>query len=308
MENSILPVEAIQERDIDLILLEELSTDITFAEWFVRELQLPTLTSINGSWKSMSQIGLGETDILFSYLSNEKRIVILIENKLDASFQNEQFERYEKRAQLHIDKGECDEAYTILFAPQRYCDTQNDFDNFITYESVALRLEFTGSKRNIFKSSLLKIAIEKQRRGYRPENSPPVQKFWHDYYHFKEKEYPSLYMKKPGIVPFNSDWPMLFDSRLKGVSFLHKLKQGNVDATFYGFPEEMEFIVKQNLPKNAKLQKHSKSFSIRIYSGVIDRTKDFESQKDAVKKGLDNILFMRDWILEKGLLDRLEIQ
>jgi hypothetical protein len=306
MENSILPVEAIQERDIDLILLEELSTDITFAEWFVCELQLPILTSLNGTWKSMSQIGLGETDILFSYVSDQKKIFLLIENKLDAIFQNEQFDRYEKRAQQHLKKGECDEAYTVLFAPQKYCETQNDFDNFITYESVANRLEFTGSKRNIFKSSLLKIAIEKLRRGYRPINSPTVHKFWQDYYHFKQKEFPSLYMKKPGIVPHNSDWPMLFDSRLKGVTFLHKLRQGNVDATFYGFSEEMEYKVKQNLPTGAKLQKHNKSFSIRIFSGKIDRTKDFEIQKDVVKSGLDNIIQIRDWIIQKGLLHELE--
>ncbi len=32
MNNELLPVESIQERDVDLILLEELSTDITFSE------------------------------------------------------------------------------------------------------------------------------------------------------------------------------------------------------------------------------------------------------------------------------------
>lgn len=44
MEQSILPVESIQERDVDLILLEELSTDDTFCKWFIRELNLPNLT------------------------------------------------------------------------------------------------------------------------------------------------------------------------------------------------------------------------------------------------------------------------
>ena len=42
MEQTILPVEAIQERDVDLILLEELSTDNSFCEWFIRELDLTT--------------------------------------------------------------------------------------------------------------------------------------------------------------------------------------------------------------------------------------------------------------------------
>lgn len=303
MEDIILPVEAIQERDIDLILLEELSTDVTFAEWFVRELQLPVLTSLNGSWKSMSGIGLGETDILFSYFSGDRKIFVLIENKIDASFQDLQFERYEKRASAYVSKGECHEAYSVLFAPEKYCNTQSDFDNFISYESVSGRLEFTGSKRNKFKSELLKIAIEKLRRGYRPINSPDVQRFWLAYYQFKEASYPSLLMKKPGIVPLNSDWPQLTDPRLKGVTFVHKLRQGNVDANFAGFPEELAYKIKEVLPQGAVLQKHNKTFSIRIFSGKIDRTQEFDPQLEAVRKGLDNIQFLRDWILERKIIE-----
>lgn len=83
MEHSILPVESIQEKDVDLILLEELSTDNSFCDWFVRELNLPNLTSVNGAWISISAFGLGETDILFSYNSNDKKTFVLIENKLD---------------------------------------------------------------------------------------------------------------------------------------------------------------------------------------------------------------------------------
>lgn len=35
MEQSILPIESIQERDVDLILLKELSTEDTFCKWFI---------------------------------------------------------------------------------------------------------------------------------------------------------------------------------------------------------------------------------------------------------------------------------
>ena len=98
MEETILPVESIQERDVDLILLEELSTDNLFCEWFINELKLPNLTSVNGAWRSISAFGLGETDILFSYNSNSSKIFILIENKLDAVLQCDQFNRYIQRA------------------------------------------------------------------------------------------------------------------------------------------------------------------------------------------------------------------
>ncbi|MEH1009214.1 PD-(D/E)XK nuclease family protein [Winogradskyella sp. ECml5-4] len=298
MEQFILPVESIQERDVDLILLEELSTDNSFCEWFIRELGLPNLTSVNGSWRSISAFGLGETDILFSYNSNNKKIYVLIENKLDASFQNEQFNRYLKRVDEYLAHEECDNAFAVLVAPNFYCENQSDFENYLTYETIAERFEFMGSKRNIFKSNLLQIAIEKLRRGYQPINSIPVQNFWQSYYKFKEEKYPSLIMKKPDIVPHNSDWPMLYDDTLKNIVFYHKLAQGNIDATFKEVSEEVEFKIKEILPDWAKFEKHSKSFSIRVYSGKIDRTKDFNEQLQNVNIGLKNLERIRNWIIE----------
>ena len=43
MDQNIIPVEAIRERNIDLILLEELTTDFSFCRWLVERLKLPPL-------------------------------------------------------------------------------------------------------------------------------------------------------------------------------------------------------------------------------------------------------------------------
>jgi len=256
------------------------------------------LTSVNGAWSSISAFGLGETDILFSYNSNDKKIFVLIENKLDASFQDEQFNRYLKRVDKYLTKKECDNAFAVLIAPKLYCENQSDFENYLTYETISEKLEYVGTKRKLFKSNLLQIATEKLRRGYQPINSIPVQKFWHSYWKFKEEKYPSLIMKKPDIVPHNSDWPMLYDSDLKNIVFYHKLGQGNTDATFKGFPEEVEFKIKELLPEWAKFEKHSKSCSIRVFSGKIDRTKDFNEQIDNVNNGLKNLERIKNWLIE----------
>lgn len=296
MNHNIIPVEAIQERDIDLILLEELSTDPAFCEWFINELRLPKFSTKVGAWRSVTDFGLGETDILFSYNSENRSIYVLIENKLDATFQEGQYNRYTERAQEY--QNECDEAYCILIAPQAYCDNQNDFENYIFYEDIAKKLKNTGSDRGVFRSNLLKIAIEKLRRGYQPVNSLPVQKFWNSYWEYKKEKYPSFSMKKPGIVPHNSDWPMLYDKRLKNIVFYHKLGQGNTDATFNGFCEDVEFKIKERLPDWAKFEKHSKCFSIRVFSGKIYRAKDFNSQIENVENGLQNLVKIRNWIIE----------
>jgi hypothetical protein len=104
-------------------------------------------------------------------------------------------------------------------------------------------------------------------------------------------------MKKPGIVPHESDWPMLFDERMKDIILYHKLAQGNVDATFRNYSEEKELYLKKRLHPDWKIVKHNKSFSVRVFSGKIDRTKDFDSQVDFVENGLINLEKLRDWIL-----------
>ena len=301
--NLLLPIESIQERDVDLILLEEFYTDDLFCEWFIEELNFPTLTSIVGVWRSISDFGLGETDLLFSYLSNENKIGVLIENKLDASFQDEQYNRYFKRAEEYVNKEHFDKAFVVLVAPDLYCKNQSDFEFYISYEKIADRFAFTGSKRNLFKRELLQIASEKLRRGYQPINSEIVQAFWINYWQFKEEHYPSLEMKKPTIVPYNSDWPMLTDKRLMTVQFYHKFGQGNIDASFKGITEEQEGIIKQLLPDNIKLVKHSKSYSLRIFTHKIDRTKEFQDEKHKIEEGLKQLDFLRNWIINHKILD-----
>jgi hypothetical protein len=298
MEQTILPVEAIRERDIDLLIIEELHSDNSFAKWFVSELEVPKLSEFIGVWRSITGFGLGETDILFSYMSENRKVILLIENKLDASFQDEQYNRYGKRAIEYLNDKKCDEAYCVLTAPALYCKNQNDFEYFVSYEAMAKRFESNGTKRDLFKTKLLQIAIEKLRRGYQPINSEPVQKFWQQYWIYKEQNYPSLIMKKPGIVPQNSDWPMLFEDELKNIVFYHKLGQGNTDCTFKGFSEEIELRIKENLPEWARFEKHGRSFSIRVFSGKIDRNKSFADQVELVERGLQNLTKMRNWIIE----------
>ncbi len=296
MEENILQVESIRERDVDLIILEELATDNTFCKWFVDELSLPQLTEWKGVWRSIVDFGLGETDILFSYIAGQKRIYVLIENKLDASFQDKQFERYQMRAEKYKSENSCDLAFTVLIAPKLYCDNQSEFENFIMYEQIIKRLMFTGTQRNLFKSNLLKIASEKLRRGYQPLNSVPVQKFWKAYWKLKVEKYPHFRMKKPDIVPHNSDWPMLYDDNLTGIVFYHKLGQGNTDATFKRFPNETEHKIKNLLPEEWQLVKHNKNFSIRVFSGKVDRNKDFISQERLVERGLEALEKIRLWL------------
>ncbi len=300
MTNETQLVETIHERDMDLILLEELNTNNHFSRWFVSQLELPKLTKFIGSLEKLLSpgYGLGETDLLLSYYSEEKIIFVLIENKLDANFQNKQFERYQKRAeQYKAGKANVPNVFYILFAPKQYADGQDDFEKYLTYEDLKGYFEFDGDRRQLFKATLLNIAIEKLKRGYHPVNCEPAQKFFLAYWKYKKTHFPEFNMNKPGIIPANSDWILMRIDELKGIIFYHKLENGSIDATFIGYPEELEFRIKEILPAHFAIVKHkSGRFSIRQKVASIDKMKDFDLQVDIVKSGLTKAKEVSEWI------------
>ena len=296
--DNLLPIESVYERDIDLLLLEELNANQKFLKWITNTLGLPEFTDTNMALRSISDFGLGETDLLIKYNSKNKKVIILIENKLDADFQPEQAFRYKKRAEKYVAENICDKCHCILISPLEYCANQVEFDRYISYESIKDYFTSQDDKRSNFKASIFEIAIEKLRRGYKPTNSETVQKFWHSYWTFKNEYFKDLDMKEPKVVPHKSDWPMLYDKRLSNVIFYHKLSQGNADATFTKISENEKELLLKNIPKWAKYVEHSKTFSIRKPSKKIDRTLPFKGQIDEVRNGLNDLKQLRDWIIK----------
>lgn len=292
-------IETIRERDIDLILLEELNTNNHFANWFVSQLELPELTKNLGAWRSITGFGQGETDLLLSYQSTDKIIFVLIENKLDANFQDKQFERYQKRGEQYKLENKCTEYFSVLFAPKQYAEGQSDFEKYITYEDLKAYFVFDGNRRQLYKAGLLNIAVEKLKRGYQPVNCEPAQRFFLAYWKYREEHFPEFEMKKPAVIPADSDWVLMRKDELKGIMFYHKLENGSIDATFINYPEETEFRIKEILPAHYTIVKHkSGRLSIRQKVASIDKMKEFESQLDIVKMGLAKLREVSEWIKE----------
>ena len=67
---------------------------------------------------------------------------------------------------------------------------------------------------------------------------------------------------------------------------------------FSQFLKKKNSKIKEILPSWARFETHRASFSIKVSSGIVDRTKDFTLQIENIKNGLENIKRIRDWIIE----------
>lgn len=90
-------MEAVAERDIDLLILEVLTVSREFAQWFYQENHLvPPTEGKSKAFHSVSDAELGESDIVVLYDNGH---AILIENKIGAIAQKDQARRYQQRGE-----------------------------------------------------------------------------------------------------------------------------------------------------------------------------------------------------------------
>ena len=204
------------ERDVDLLLLEEICCSPFFCSWFYEQVSaqmpagaLPKLVDFECiAERSVGATGdgYGETDILVTIRGIVddvlQVIVFLIEDKIDATFTSNQIARYRQRLLRKVAEQECASGACVLVAPGDYLASVAGFDARISYESVAGFLESRANKldaeaaaRYRHRSSLLWHAVRKHRRGYTPVVDEKVNTFFDEYEAHTRRDYPSLELK-----------------------------------------------------------------------------------------------------------------
>ncbi len=303
MDTNIQIIESVNERDIDLLILEELNVNTDFLNYFIEKNDLPKFLKENIALRSITESGLGETDILLSYIDiKNKKNFILIENKVDADFQKRQYERYVERAEKYKKEKKCDLVSVILVAPNDYLKSQNDFEKTFSYEEIIDFFDKNKNKRFLFKKEILEIAIKKLRRGYQVVNSEIVQNFWLEYFNLKEKVLPELEMKKPVQVPHESDWIRM---KNKKFNFVHKLRNGYFDIEFKTSDEQFREKILNLIEDDSELVIYkSGNFAIRYQLDPLDRTKKFYEQIEKVERDFEKIKLINSFC-EKILNDML---
>jgi hypothetical protein len=278
---------AVRECDIDLLLLEEFNCNTDFTNWFVQVVAkqlpsgtLPGLEKVSPTARhSVGHLGngSGESDIELLFTGEVQgtlaTVLFLIENKIDASFTELQPERYKQRcADICQEKGHR-AAVCVLVAPALYLNAVEDgrFDAKVSYDAIADCLSRPravtageANKRQQHRSSLIKHAIEKYRRGGFRINDDFRTTFFDDYYRLAIQRQPHL-RQKPARSRSPASRSFFYEvlPRLtKGIDELyleHSLDRGYVSIYFRGWgrhrdwylPRVRESVIDQRMAVDA---------------------------------------------------------
>lgn len=290
-----IKLECVYERDIDLILLEEWNVNPRFVRFFIaKELKIKKVIDSAEAWHSVTD-EFGEADLVLSFQVGEEKNLILLENKIAATAQENQAARYLLCAQKYLDEGICNQVHIVIAAPERYLRGNAEAQKYpaqISYEIIKSFWK-SDNARARYRANMMQLAITQERRGYSAKLDEQVTGFWRDYYWCLQEQIPQAIMKEPVIVPRLADWPDIRYSWFPARWVIrHKFARGCIDLETRLSPEEAEAFIDRINCQNIELAQTGKSISIRIVVPTIDRMGSFAKQREALNVCFDAIKFL----------------
>lgn len=197
----------VQERDIDILLLEEFHSSPKFVAWFSKLIGLQAAI-FNGAWHSVCDAD-GETDLLLVVDNGEEKVGVFIENKVGATEQDRQDSRYHVRGERSVSRGDVDSYVTAICAPTDYLEqlsTQSEYQYRISYEEISGWFQQLQGTRSDWKRLLLDEAVEQRRRGSVMVKNPLTTQFHMEFWTHLKCNHPDILMNKPTIKGSKSNW------------------------------------------------------------------------------------------------------
>ena len=325
------------ERDIDLLLVEELHASHDFVVWLAARSGLADpIASWDVKHSKRRTRSRREIDIFLELEhSAGTRSAILIENKLDTSEQPDQAESY--REELNALSGEFSRMAMVVVCPEDYAEKHrqftNKFDATITYQEVGTFLteaaEEAGSDtvlRYRFRAEIIAQAIHKHRRGYTPIPDRVVGDFNARYVALLAEIASHLHPGNSLLKPANprESTSMIFDQAkslaelpddIRPRRFAHELGRGSehranyVAVTFSVWGAALPAIQNQLKADAAEI---GASFSAKpatkvrpnpglvmaIATAPVDNQGDFDEQVDVLSEGIRKAEWLKKWLLE----------
>ena len=297
--------ENITERDMDLFLMRKLS-DISF----LKDIFLNKINCINNEVSILNithsvSTEDGESDIEVLLVDEKnKKIALLIEDKINAPAMEDQARRYIIRGDKGKERGDYEEYYVFIVAPQKYLDGNTEagkYPNKISYESIKKWLESSDSK-NPFEISLINRALDVSKHGYVTLYNKTVTDFWDRLYDYVEKHYPGQFRihGKKGLEKSGNpaQWITITCNNQFGIQI--KSDRGYVDLEIRNYADKFQQFCKDNQQlideKKLYIRTASKALAIRYYVECIDFTQEFETQEAALRMSFDAAKELQDLI------------
>ncbi|WFU49149.1 hypothetical protein [Sinorhizobium terangae] len=279
---------SVEERDIDLLLMEEFHISDDFVSWFCSRVGLGHVRP-GGAWHSVSDAD-GETDLLLRVHLDGKRVGILIENKIRAPEQHQQAERHHIRGMRSREAGRFDEYLTVVCAPRRYLEgvsAASAYDRHVEYEAIADWFSKLDGRRAAWRHHIMAEAIKQGRRRNAMNVSATKTEFHLGYWEHLRHRHPRLQMNKPGDKGRKSDWVVIKAHAFpKGVKLTHKFDQSMMELGFERRTVEDILHVRPEWPDDIRVVQKSGTASLAIRVREIEMAAGISAQVDAIEEVL----------------------
>lgn len=328
------------ERDIDLLLVEELYASPLFISWMCGKARLPTGVETSTVLHSKRRTrNRREIDIFVDVtFPKGEKAALLIENKLDATEQPDQAESYRDELSALADRY-ADRAMLIV-CPEQYEAAHREFtgkfDAVVTYEELARNFWDKSVSGGIeggrmrFRAELLEQAINKGRRGYVAVPNAEIGDFNAAYVALLAEIAPDILPGPSMLKAANPDESvsMIFDHarsfanlprEVRPTRFAHEFGRGQahranyVSVIFGGWGPALP-AVKERFEQDAR--ELGASFvakpptKVRPNPGLvmtcptpaIDNQGDFGQQRQAIVAGIQRAETLRCWLLNNSSL------
>ncbi|PBC01465.1 hypothetical protein [Mesorhizobium sp. WSM3860] len=271
MVNELCHIYNFQERDIDLLLAEELRVNGEFAAWFMDRAspQIPVLGPAFKTRISVVEDG-SEADVIACFRRADGGVHrVFIEDKISAPLMPDQLARYQRRAAAEQLRGESKSYSVVLFAPAGYGSGLPDGVLWLTFEEAAVALEQNkNDHRAAYKAEFLRAALPRTSPAARDAHvvdvEPYLADWWEAVYVMLEREFPGFF------VPPKTRYPrsVYFSPRTGGMAdYLRvdfKGHLGEVDLAIKNVNYADLALCLKGLQLPGSLVENGKSTAIRI--------------------------------------------
>ena len=318
--------DEIAERDIDLLVMDLFSKSASILSAFCKEASITLsnaidIISIEHSYMDIT----GESDITLIVKDEDKKVGILIENKIAAEPQPDQKRRYYLRGDNGVNEGKYDSFFVVLIAPEEYCksDAQN-YERKVSYEKLIDIVKESNISDKTFCVAMFERAIYKKERehGYTMVPDDEATDFINGYIRcWKENGFDvraTMSSKEGKKHPTSGGWIEYSIPGLKGLSITHKTDRGCVDLTFNkckGMTVEIHELLKETIEDIEKYEVEDltgASAAIRRRCKEMNPKKCFDGQEKEALEGMRLVIELSDlakkldWkkvseLLEKGV-------